>query len=176
MIRHIPPLKSTVKGVRWWNHQEWANSTQESVRHLKRIRSLHVYLKNHLCCCSSELVLQGTETGYRTCLFRCWFNLSGHTLLQASGMRVFSSFNGSICFRNFLHPFIWGRNYSLLGVKQEVVCVADACLFGFHVSMATGTYLPCAVSTVVHMVHAMCHYCILHTFLQSKEQRVQCLI
>lgn len=62
-----------------------------------------------------------------------------------------------------------GKNYSLLGVKQEVVCVADACLFGFHVSMATGTYLPCAVGAVVPMVLTMCHYCILYTFFTVKR-------
>lgn len=142
MIHHIPRPKSTVNGVRWWNHQEWANSTQEFMRHVKRTCT-------DLCCCSCK-------TGY---------------VMSASGCRhqSFSSFNGSICFKN---SFYLGKNYSLQGVKQEVVCVADACLFGFHVRMATGTYLPCAVSTAVHAVHTMCHYCILHTFLQSKEQRV----
>lgn len=76
--------------------------------------------------------------------------------------------------RTFLH-FIWGEIIACWALSRKSVsevCVADACLFGFHVSMATGTYLPCAVSTVFHTVHYMCHYCILHTFLQSKEQRV----
>ncbi len=38
---------------------------------------------------------------------------------------------------------------------QEAICVADACLFGFHVSMATGTYLTYAGSTAVHTVCTM---------------------
>ena len=143
MIHHIPRPKSTVNGVRWWNHQEWANSTQEFMRHVKRTCT-------DLCCCSCK-------TGYRICL------------LQAADIKVSHHLMAQYASRT---PFYLGKNYSLQGVKQEVVCVADACLFGFHVRMATGTYLPCAVSTAVHTVHTMCHYCILHTFLQSKEQRV----
>lgn len=164
MIHCIPQLKSTVERC------EVMKPSRMSKFCTGIYASLQVYLLSR--CKESELVMQWTETGYRACI-SCWFNLSTHAQLQALDCRVFSSFNGSIWCKNiFFTSFYFGRNYSLLGVKQEVVCVADACLFGFHVSMATGTYLPCPVSKAVHTVHAMCHYCILHTFLQSKEQRV----
>lgn len=62
--------------------------------------------------------------------------------------------------RAFFMFYYLGRNYSLLGVKQEAVCAADACLFGFHVSMATGTYQPCVITAFFTR------------FYSQKEQRV----
>lgn len=169
MIHCIPQPKSTVNGVRWWNHQEWVNSTQEFTRHLKRTCSLCGERSTHRInrSCSSRKLKQ--ETGFvwvvdstppPTLSCRLQTSQLSHHL-----MALYVS-------RTFLRPFIWRKNYSLPGVEQEVVCVADACLFGFHVCMATGTYLPCAVRAEVHTVHTMCHYCILHTFLLSEEQRV----
>lgn len=70
---------------------------------------------------------------------------------------------------------LFGKNYSPMGVKQEVICVAEACLFGFHVSMATGTYSTSRVLSV-HKVLTMYYYYIPRTFLQSKEPRVQRLM
>lgn len=56
-----------------------------------------------------------------------------------------------------------GKNYSLQGVKQEVACVVVACLFGFHVSMATGTY-GTSHALSVHKMHTVYHYCIPQNF------------
>lgn len=89
MSHHIPWPKSTVK-VRWWNHQEWENSTQESMRHLKRTWSLI----NQSCSCSklkqnTGLVSVVDSTSLPTLCFRFQTLQFSHHLMALYASRTF---------------------------------------------------------------------------------------